>query len=159
MPKKLSARIQDHFAPLTDPRRRKVIYPLINVVTIAICAVICGADDFVAVADYGRKKRKWLAVQGVTDRDRLPGRWESHRPEDVRLEEGCLRSEAVRSDFGDHSAEHGLKRLPAVLEEFVVGDVDDLFESIKEFAVMLKGGNEAIVKELDGTFERMRTSS
>ena len=38
-----STRLQDHFADLTDPRRRKVVYPLINVVTIAICAVVCGA--------------------------------------------------------------------------------------------------------------------
>ena len=28
-----SVRIQDHFAELTDPRRREVVYPLINVVT------------------------------------------------------------------------------------------------------------------------------
>jgi len=76
MPKKLSARIQDHFAPLTDPRRRKVTYPLINVVTIAVCAVICGADDFVAIADYGRKKRKWLSQfldlsTGIPSHDRF----------------------------------------------------------------------------------------
>ena len=37
-----SARMQDHFAELTDPRRREVIYPLINVVVIAICAVMWG---------------------------------------------------------------------------------------------------------------------
>jgi hypothetical protein len=30
MPKKVSVRIQDHFVQLTDPRRRKAIYPLIN---------------------------------------------------------------------------------------------------------------------------------
>jgi len=61
MPKTSSARIQDHFADLSDPRRRPVIYPLINIVTIAICAVICGADDFVAIAKFGRAKRKWLS--------------------------------------------------------------------------------------------------
>ena len=44
-----SARMQNHFAELTDPRRREVTYPLINVVVIAVCAVICGADDFVAL--------------------------------------------------------------------------------------------------------------
>ena len=76
MPMKASARIQDHFAPLTDPRRRKVTYPLINVVAIAICAVICGADDFVAIADYGRKKRKWLSQfldlkNGIPSHDRF----------------------------------------------------------------------------------------
>jgi len=56
----VSARIEDHFTELTDPRRREVIYPLINVVTIAVCAVVCGADDFVSIAEYGRKKQKWL---------------------------------------------------------------------------------------------------
>jgi predicted transposase YbfD/YdcC len=76
MPKKLSTRIQDHFVELTDPRRRKVIYPLINIVTIAICAVICGADDFVSIAEYGRKKRKWLGQfldlsSGIPSHDRF----------------------------------------------------------------------------------------
>lgn len=71
-----SARIQDHFAELTDPRRREVTYPLINVVTIAICAVICGADDFVAIADFGRARRDWLArfldlTNGIPSHDRF----------------------------------------------------------------------------------------
>lgn len=55
-----SARLQDHFCELTDPRRREVTYPLINIVVIAVCAVICGADDFVAIAKFGRKKQSWL---------------------------------------------------------------------------------------------------
>ena len=71
-----SARIQDHFVELTDPRRRDVIYPLINVVVIAVCAVICGADDFVAIAEYGKMKRKWLARfldlrSGIPSHDRF----------------------------------------------------------------------------------------
>src|SRR5690606_215487 len=60
MPAKPSASIKHHFADLSDPRRREVTYPLINIVVIAICAVICGADDFVAIAKYGRTKRDWL---------------------------------------------------------------------------------------------------
>lgn len=76
MSKKKSAKIQDHFAELTDPRVRKVTYPLINVVVIAVCAVICGADDFVAIAEFGRKKRKWLAQfldleKGIPSHDRF----------------------------------------------------------------------------------------
>jgi predicted transposase YbfD/YdcC len=76
MPKKKSAKIQDHFAELTDPRVRKVTYPLINVVVIAVCAVICGADDFVAIAEFGRKKREWLArfldlEKGIPSHDRF----------------------------------------------------------------------------------------
>ena len=71
-----SAKLQDHFSELTDPRRRKVTYPLINVVVISICAVICGADDFVAIAEFGRKKRKWLErfldlKDGIPSHDRF----------------------------------------------------------------------------------------
>src|ERR1700692_3837817 len=71
-----SARLPDHFADLTDPRKRDVIYTLINVVVISICAVICGADDFVAIAEFGRKKRKWLATfldlsTGIPSHDRF----------------------------------------------------------------------------------------
>jgi len=71
-----SARIDEHFVGLTDPRRRKVSYPLINVVTIALCAVICGADDFVSIAAWGRLKRAWLAKlldlsSGIPSHDRF----------------------------------------------------------------------------------------
>ena len=69
-------RIQDHFADVTDPRRRKVTYPLINVLVIAVCAVICGADDFVAIADFGEKKRHWFRKfldlrNGIPSHDRF----------------------------------------------------------------------------------------
>ena len=71
-----STRLQDHFCDLTDPRRRKVVYPLINIVTIAVCAVIAGADDFVSIAAWGRLKRDWLATildlgSGIPSHDRF----------------------------------------------------------------------------------------
>ena len=71
-----SARIQQHFENLTDPRRREVTYPLINVVVIAVCAVIYGADDFVAIAKFGRTKRNWFArfldlANGIPSHDRF----------------------------------------------------------------------------------------
>ena len=60
MPSDFSARLDRHFACLTDPRRGKVTHPLINVVAIALCATIAGADDFVAIADWARQKQDWL---------------------------------------------------------------------------------------------------
>lgn len=71
-----SVRIQDHFAEMTDPRRRKVVYPLINVITITLCAVLCGADDFVAIAEFGEKRREWFARfldlrSGIPSHDRF----------------------------------------------------------------------------------------
>jgi predicted transposase YbfD/YdcC len=77
MPQKvLSPRIQDHFESLPDPRRREVIYPLINIVMIAVCAVICGADDFVAIAEFGEQKKEWFAAfldlgAGIPSHDRF----------------------------------------------------------------------------------------
>ena len=72
----MSAKIQDHFSSLSDPRRRKVVYPLINIVTIALCAVMCGADDFVSMAVWGRAKKDWLSKfldlsAGIPSHDRF----------------------------------------------------------------------------------------
>ena len=53
--------ILDHFADLPDPRREQGrIHRLDEIVFIAICAVFCGADTWVQIADYGHSKRDWL---------------------------------------------------------------------------------------------------
>jgi len=89
-----SARLHDHFADLTDPRKRDVTYPLINVVVISICAVICGADDFVAIAQWGNKKREWLAKfldlsEGIPSHDRFNAILAAIKPAEF---ENCLLS-------------------------------------------------------------------
>ena len=94
MSDKKSIQLQDHFADLTDPRRRETIYPLINVVVIAICAVICGADDFVAIARFGRTKREWLAqfldlTNGIPSHDRFNAIFAAIKPAEF---EKCLLS-------------------------------------------------------------------
>jgi predicted transposase YbfD/YdcC len=81
----LSARIDKHFASLTDPRRGKVTYPLINIVAIALCATIAGADDFVAIADWARQKRDWLArfldlSSGIPSHDRFNAIFRALKP-------------------------------------------------------------------------------
>jgi hypothetical protein len=43
-----------HFASLEDPRvERTKLHPLVSIVAIALCAVICGADSWVEVAEFG----------------------------------------------------------------------------------------------------------
>jgi predicted transposase YbfD/YdcC len=50
-----------HFGQIDDPRvERTKQHLLIDILVIAICAVICGADDWVAVAAFGRAKREWF---------------------------------------------------------------------------------------------------
>jgi predicted transposase YbfD/YdcC len=92
MPDELAAQIERHFAGLTDPRRRKVTYPLINIVTIALCAVIAGADDFVTIAAWGRQKRAWLArfldlSAGIPSHDRFNAIFRAIKPAEF---EKCL---------------------------------------------------------------------
>ena len=46
---------------MSDPRvERSRRHKLIDIITIAICAVICGADTWVDIESYGRAKVKWL---------------------------------------------------------------------------------------------------
>jgi hypothetical protein len=71
-----SPRIDPHFASLTDPRRAQVVHPLINIVTLALCATIAGADDFVAMADRARQHKDRLGQsldlgRGIPSHDRL----------------------------------------------------------------------------------------
>ena len=94
MSEKFAARIKNHFASLTDPRRRKVTYPLINIVAIALCAVIAGADDFVTIAAGGRQKRAWLArfldmTSGIPSHDRFNAVFKAIKPDEF---ERCLLS-------------------------------------------------------------------
>ena len=47
--------ISQVFNNLTDPRMdRRKRHSLVNILTISICAVICGCDDFSAIEEYGK---------------------------------------------------------------------------------------------------------
>jgi len=61
MTAKIPAGIADHFGDLEDPRvDRTKRHELLDILIIAICAVICGADDWVAVESFGQAKEEWL---------------------------------------------------------------------------------------------------
>jgi predicted transposase YbfD/YdcC len=53
--------ITHHFASITDPRvDRTKEHSLLDILAIAICAVICGADSWTDIALFGRRKQEWL---------------------------------------------------------------------------------------------------
>lgn len=61
MEKKELSVIEKCFEPLTDPRMPgKIRHRLTDVITIAICAVIAGADTYTAIEEYGKAKYEWL---------------------------------------------------------------------------------------------------
>ena len=53
--------VTTHFASLPDPRvERTKHHALLDLLTIALCAVICGADSWVEVERFGHAKEAWL---------------------------------------------------------------------------------------------------
>ena len=53
--------VLSHFQHLQDPRvERTKDHNLVAIVTIAILAVLSGANGFVAIATYGKSKQAWL---------------------------------------------------------------------------------------------------
>lgn len=55
--------VLEHFAGLDDPRvARAQRHALLAVVAIALCGVICGAESWVEIAEFGRSKAAWFAT-------------------------------------------------------------------------------------------------
>ena len=53
--------IRLHFADLPDPRvRHSKTHGLMDILTIALCAAICGADNWVQVEEFGHAKLRFL---------------------------------------------------------------------------------------------------
>jgi predicted transposase YbfD/YdcC len=55
------ASIEHHFGDLKDPRiDRAKRHKLLDIVVLAICGVICGADDWVSIEEFGNAKLDWF---------------------------------------------------------------------------------------------------
>jgi predicted transposase YbfD/YdcC len=53
--------IGQHFSKVSDPRiERTKRHKLLDIICIAICAVICGADNWVEIENFGQQKLSWL---------------------------------------------------------------------------------------------------
>lgn len=53
--------LREHFCDLPDPRvKRTRKHLLIDILVIALCAVIAGAEDFVSIAAFGRINEPWF---------------------------------------------------------------------------------------------------
>ena len=61
MPKKPLEAIEEHFSKVNDPRvDRTKEHKLIDMIAIAICGVICGAQGWVDIELFGKSKLPWL---------------------------------------------------------------------------------------------------
>jgi predicted transposase YbfD/YdcC len=85
-----TALIEAHFGDLKDPRAAHSIeHKLIDIVIITICATICGANDWEAIAHYGRTKQDWLKTwlelpNGIPSSDTFNRVFARLKPEDLQ---------------------------------------------------------------------------
>lgn len=57
----LKEAIEEHFGKITDHRViTRSSHKLVDIIAIAILAILCGADGWVAVETYGKAKEEWL---------------------------------------------------------------------------------------------------
>jgi predicted transposase YbfD/YdcC len=65
----------EYFTDVPDPRRvqAKCEHDLIDIIMIVLCGSIAGADDFEAIAEFGRSKETWLRQRlGLKLRNGIP---------------------------------------------------------------------------------------
>jgi predicted transposase YbfD/YdcC len=56
-----SSTIVSHFSVIKDPRvTGRSDHKLIDIIVIAICGMICGCDDWIAIEDFGKIRYEWF---------------------------------------------------------------------------------------------------
>ena len=61
MSQSVNLSLTTHFAQVPDPRLdRTKDHQLLDILVIAICAILCGANDWVGVATFGKARLAWF---------------------------------------------------------------------------------------------------
>ena len=78
MPKPTSPAFFDHLGQLQDPRREggHKRYPLDEILFLSFCALLCGADGFRAIEQFGQAKLDYLRrfapfIKGIPSHDTI----------------------------------------------------------------------------------------
>lgn len=86
----LAQSLKETFKELPDPRAENTVHPLMNIIVIALVAVVAGANDYTEFEEFGLAKREWLGqflnlTTGIPSHDTFgrffarldPVRWQS----------------------------------------------------------------------------------
>jgi predicted transposase YbfD/YdcC len=121
MSKKIDPRVlKDHLESLEDPRiDRSKKHELIDILTIAICATICGAKTWIDIQDFGNSKKEWFETflnlkHGIPSHDtfrrlflllnpdsflKIFLSWIKTVTQDTDLEQICIDGKSLRKSF------------------------------------------------------------
>ncbi len=72
-----STSLLEHFESIDEPRTEYLVeHQLLDIIAITICAVICGAESWVEIEEYGYSKQQWLEKflalpNGIPSRDTI----------------------------------------------------------------------------------------
>ena len=63
MTKYIPPPMTDYFITISDPRlERQKVHPLINIIVMAVCAVIAGCDSWVEIGEFAKSRKNWFAT-------------------------------------------------------------------------------------------------
>lgn len=128
----LSAWLEQSFGDIADPRvERTRAHQLLDIITIALFAVLAGADSWVAIETYGNAKRAWLETflalpNGIPSHDTFarvfarldPEAFEASFQQWVKAFVSSLAAEVIAIDGktarGSYDREGGVKALQLV---------------------------------------------
>ncbi len=127
MTRDAGASIATYFGELKDPRiERSKEHQLLDMLVIAICAVICGANDWEAVAEYGRSKEEWFKTflalpNGIPSHDTF---WRVFRALDPEQFERCFMNwiQAVSERLAKQAGAKQAEVTPAAAQQVVAID-------------------------------------
>lgn len=82
-------KLQEHFAEVTDPRAENASHRLLDIIVIAICGLISGADSWTEIEAYGNAKEWWFRTllelpHGIPSHDTFGRVFAQLDPEEIR---------------------------------------------------------------------------
>jgi len=83
-------RLIEEVRSITDPRRQYgyLQHKLVVIIVIAFCAIICGAEDYEDIEEFGKARKEWLErflelENGIPDKDTFRRVFERLNPSEV----------------------------------------------------------------------------
>ena len=83
-------RLKERIVKIEDPRRQYgyLQHKLVAILIIAFCAIICGAEDYEDIEEFGKARKKWLKKffelpNGIPDKDTFRRVFERLNPSEV----------------------------------------------------------------------------